>query len=612
MKWPAWIRSYLRLWSLVLRHRRELVLAVAAMVGGAAATAGIGLLAGPAIRMLFAGETLPQWLARWLGARGWGRSPELLRALLPAAFLVLGVIRATCSFLQGAQMARLELSIVAELQERLHAKLLTLSRAYFQRQHTAELFARFGTDLDEIGRAISQGVSSSLKDGLQILALLISCAILNRWWFLVALVVVPVTLWPVARFGRSLRSLTQEAQRRRAALLAQAQEALDGVAVLKAYNAEDAALQAQRAREDELLEVQRKSFALRAAFTPTLDLLWAAGLALALLAVGLQADLASDKLVSFLAIVFLAYQPLKSLANSSQWLIPGLSAADRLFAVLDSAPEITDRPGARVVAAARGELSFEAIEARFGSKVALERLDLWVRSGETLGIVGPSGAGKSTLLQLVPRLLDPSSGCVRLDGEDLRGLSLASLRRQVALVAQDTFLFDATVAANVSAASPGATRQQIEEALEAAGALKFVRQLPEGLETRLGERAATLSGGQRQRLAIARALLKDAPILLLDEATSALDSETEEQIQAALARLMQGRTVLMVAHRLATVASADRIVVLRGGRLVQDGTPEELGRQPGLYRDLLELQGLGGPGQDPVIFGVVSRSDAGD
>ena len=201
---------------------------------------------------------------------------------------------------------------------------------------------------------------------------------------------------------------------------------------------------------------------------------------------------------------------------------------------------------------------------------------------------------------------------MRLDGDDLRDLTLASLRRQIALVAQETFLFDATVAENVSATLPGASRRQVEEALEAAGALKFVRQLPAGLDTRLGERGATVSGGQRQRLAIARALLKDAPILLLDEATSALDSETEEQIQAALGRLRQGRTVLMVAHRLATVASADRIVVLKEGRVVQDGTPDELRRQPGLYQELLELQSARTTGQIPTPFGAGKALEAGD
>ena len=386
---PTWIRSYLGLWSLVLKRRGVLALAIAAMVGGAVATAGIGLLAGPAIKMLFSGGAPPPWVARLLGTSLQGLSPDLLRALLPAALLALGLVRATCSFFQAERMARIELSLVADLQEDLHAKLLALSRGYFQRQHTGELFARFGTDLGEIGRALGQGISASLKDGFQIVALLATCAILNPGWLLVALLVVPVTLFPIVRFGRALRSLTEQAQQRQAALLAQAQEALEGSAVLQAYNAEAAAMEAQRGREAELLAVQRRSFALRAAFTPTLDLLWAGGLALALLAVGLNAELASDKLISLLAILFLAYQPLKSLANSSQWLIPGLTAAERVFAVLDAAPEITDRPSARTVARGRGELRFEKVLVRFGSKVALDRVDLLIRAGETLGIVGP-------------------------------------------------------------------------------------------------------------------------------------------------------------------------------------------------------------------------------
>jgi ABC-type multidrug transport system fused ATPase/permease subunit len=213
-----------------------------------------------------------------------------------------------------------------------------------------------------------------------------------------------------------------------------------------------------------------------------------------------------------------------------------------------------------------------------------------VRAGERVGIVGPSGAGKTTLLHLVPRLLDPSSGRLLLDGADVRDATLASLRKQVALVAQDVFLFDASVAENVAAAAPGAPVARIEAALEAAGALEFVRQLPEGLQTRLGERGASLSGGQRQRLAIARALLKDAPILLLDEATSALDAVTEAQVQRALGGLMAGRTVLVVAHRLSTVRAVDRLLVMDQGRIVEQGPHTTLWAAGGLYRKLCDLQ----------------------
>ena len=258
--------------------------------------------------------------------------------------------------------------------------------------------------------------------------------------------------------------------------------------------------------------------------------------------------------------------------------------------MIDAVPAVADKPSAQAIQRAAGALGFERVTVRYGDKTALDGLDLSIRAGERVGIVGPSGAGKTTLLHLVPRLLDPSDGRLRLDGADLRDLTLASLRRQIALVAQDVFLFDASVADNVAAAAPGAPTATDRGRLDAAGALEFVRQLPDGLQTRLGERGASLSGGQRQRLAIARALLKDAPILLLDEATSALDAVTEAQIQRALVSLMAGRTVLIVAHRLSTVRSVDRLLVMDQGRLVEQGPHAELWAAGGLYRKLSDLQ----------------------
>ena len=590
MRALPWLPTYRRLWALLLRHRGPFALAVVCMALGAAATGGFAALTGPALRLLFdgggsafLGPKLGEWTARLPPAR--------LRAILPLALVTLGAIRAGCGFVQADRLGVLTLRLLAELQEALHARLLAMPASYFEGRHTGEIFSRFGNDLGEVERALGMGIATSVRDVLQLVALVAVSAWLDARLLLLTALVVPATLWPIARFAAALRRISHEAQERHAGQVAAAQEALSGAAVLRAYGAEAAALRAYARGEDALLAVQRRSFAVRAAFTPTLELMAFAALAVLLLAVSERViALPPTDLISFLGAILLTYQPLKSLANSSQWLFPGLAAAERLFAVLDAVPALADRPHARPLSRTPGELTFDRVTVRYGERVALSELSVSLRVGEKVGLVGPSGAGKSTLIQLVPRLRDPSAGRILLGGVDLRDLTLASLRRQVALVAQEIFLFDASVEENVSAAAPGASRRAVEAALDAAGALDFARALPEGLDTRLGERGASLSGGQRQRLAIARALLKDAPILLLDEATSALDSATEAQVQGALGHLMERRTVLVVAHRLSTVRSVDRLLVMEEGRLVEEGAPEALWAAGGLYRRLSDLQ----------------------
>ena len=592
MSRPPWSETYLRLWRLLARGRRgQLLIAFAAMAIGAAATGGFAALTGPALKMLFAGGSAPSWLHGPLADAVRRLSPAELRLLLPAAIFALALLRAGCSLVQADRMGTATLQAVAELQEELHGRILRLPISYFQGRHTGEIFARFGHDLGEVERALGQALASSVRDGLQIAALVAVSAFLDARLLALAALAVPATLWPIARFARALRKLSEEAQLSQGKQLAAAQEAIAGAAVLRAYGAEEGALRAYGRGEARLLAVQRRSAVVRAAFSPTIELVGVVAFALVLFAVGAApASMPPDKLLSFLGAVLFTYQPLKSLANGSQWLVPGLTAAERVFALVDAPPAIADRPGARALGRVRGELRFEGVSVRYGDKAALDGLDLAIRPGERLGLVGPSGAGKTTLLHLVPRLLDPEAGRVCLDGLDVREATLASLRRQVALVAQDVFLFDASIVENVAAAAPGASRQRVEAALEAAGALAFARALPQGLDTRLGERGATLSGGQRQRLAIARALLKDAPLLLLDEATSALDASTEAEVQQALGALMAGRTVLVVAHRLSTVRASDRLVVLEHGRLVEQGSHAQLWQAGGLYRRLCDLQ----------------------
>jgi subfamily B ATP-binding cassette protein MsbA len=601
----GWLRTYRRLWSLFLRRPATLAVALIAMSGAAAATGAFAALTGPAARLLFTGGQPPTWLHGPLGNALKALPPERVRLVLPLVLFLLALLRALLGYVQSVRMTDLALSATAGLQETLHAKILTLPLSYFAGRHTGEIFSRFGNDLGEVERALTQGLAFSLRDVLQLLALVVVSALLDWRLLLLSLVTLPVTAWPIARFARSLRDVSRNVQEQQASLLAETQDMLSGAAVLKVYGGEAAALKSLARGETRLLAEQRRSALLRAAFSPTVELMGICAFALVLVA--LQAGLltvAHDKLISFLGAVLLTYQPVKSIAQNSQWIAPGLAAAERIFVVLDRQPDVADRPGAVSLPrpGIRGvRVELQGVSVRYrnenpgapGAGHALRDLDLRIEEGELLGLVGPSGAGKSTLLHLLPRLLDPTEGEVRIAELDLRAVRLASLREHVSLVAQDVFLFDASVEDNVRAAAPDASEAQVWEALEAVGAREMVERLPQGLRTRLGERGATLSGGQRQRLSLARALLKDAPLLLLDEATSALDSISEEQIARALRSQGRGRTIIQVTHRLGSVLGADRVAVLSAGRLVEVGPPLELQRAPGWYGRMSHLQATG-------------------
>jgi subfamily B ATP-binding cassette protein MsbA len=312
----------------------------------------------------------------------------------------------------------------------------------------------------------------------------------------------------------------------------------------------------------------------------------------------------AGEFVSFLGSLGLASQSLRQLANLQGVMAEGLAAARRLFAALDIQPEIREAPDALILDRARGEVRFERVGFSYGPDAQiLSDVTLEARPGETVALVGPSGGGKTTLLNLLPRFYDVTSGRVLLDGTDVRELTLASLRAQIALVTQEPFLFDDTVRANIAYARPEATEADVWAAAEAAAAHDFIATLPSGYDTVVGEAGTRLSGGQRQRIAIARAFLKDAPILLLDEATSALDAESERQVQAALERLMAGRTTVLIAHRLSTVRAADRIYVLEAGRVVDQGRHAELVARGGLYSRLAQAQNLDAPAApEPVLL----------
>jgi subfamily B ATP-binding cassette protein MsbA len=409
------------------------------------------------------------------------------------------------------------------------------------------------------------------------------------------LLVTPLLVWPIVGNFRKLRRSAFAARERIGDMGAILGETVRGHRLIQTYAMEDFEAERFRRVNRRYFDATRASIRLQALNSPLMEILAGIGLAFVFVyAAGQirQGLMTVGGLLSFLSAILMLYKPLKDVTRTNIVLQVALASASRLFEVLDAENEIRERPGARALARFANEIRYEGVSFTYAGsgEPALSGIDLTIRRGETVAIVGPSGAGKTTLVNLLPRLYDPTAGRIAFDGADLRDATLASLRRQVGLVTQETILFDTTVAENIAYGEASPSPERLRAAARAAVADEFIEQLPQGYETPVGEGASRLSGGQRQRLAIARAIYKDAPILILDEATSQLDTESEALIARALANLMQGRTTLVIAHRLSTVRRADRIVVLEAGRIREEGTHQHLLTLPGLYRRLHEMQ----------------------
>ena len=587
------LKQYRRLLAVVRPHASLLAVAVSSMVLLSLATGAFSWLVGPMFQFVFKGGALASVPGVDLGHV----DRETVLKLFPAAILLIAVLRGVAYFGQFYCMGMLGQRVVADLRLALHKKLLELPPAFFARAASGDLLSRFANDVSAVEFAVTYGLASYLRDGLQVIVLLGISLALDWRLSLLAFVAVPLTVIPIVRFAKRLKKIATRGQEQIGNLYTLLHEALQGVRIVQAFGMERYEREKFAAEQQRFLATMRKSFFVRAIFTPTLELMVAVGIAATVvfatraIAAG---QLQPERVISFLATIILLYQPLKNLGGTGQGVTQGLVGARRLYEVLDEPTGLPD--GALELPRFGGEIRFEGVSfsypARGGEPAAtvLHQVSLTLRRGEVLALVGPSGGGKTTLLNLLPRFADPTAGRITIDGRDVREVSLRSLRAQVALVAQETFLFNDTVRANVAYGRPDIGEPLLLQAATAARADGFIDALPLKYETEVGERGVTLSGGQRQRLAIARALLKDAPILLLDEATSALDTESEREVQRALDRLMEQRTCLVIAHRLSTIRHADRIAVLSAGRVVELGTHDELLALGGEYARLYALQ----------------------
>jgi subfamily B ATP-binding cassette protein MsbA len=521
-----------------------------------------------------------------------------VRSALPwiaGTLLALFTVRGLGVYAQTMLLSRLSFHIVTGLQTELFRHLIRADMAFFHENSPGKLLSTFTSDVSLIRMTVAATVTSFGRDLLTLVALIV--VMFYQDWLLAsfAFFAFPSAILPIVRFGRRVRKSSRKTQAQVSRLASRLTESFQGARHVKAYGMEEHEI--ARARED-IVAVRKlgmQTVRSRAATHPVLEVL--AGLAVVgvVLYGGIQVmdgARTQGELLSFLAALVAAYEPVKRLGGWNSQVQEGLAAAERVFGLLDIKPKIVDRPEAKPLALKGGTIRLERVSFAYvpAGAPALVDLDLDVPAGKTVALVGPSGAGKSTVLNLIPRFYDVDAGAVSIDGQDVRAVTLESLRRAIGLVSQEIVLFDDTIRMNIAYGKPEASDEEIVEAARAAGAHEFISGLPQGYDSFIGPHGVKLSGGQRQRIVIARAMLKNAPILLLDEATSALDTESERHVQAALAHLKQGRTTVMVAHRLSTILDADLIYVMEGGRIVERGAHQELIARGGLYARLHAMQ----------------------
>lgn len=594
------MRTYLRLFRFALPYKWRFAAAFACMFVLAGATAAYVNLLGPALDFLFTGRTssaasLSRILPSWMDVQGFLASVDRRRLLmiLPFVIVLVAVIKGLAFFGQSFLMSMTSAKMIADLRRALFDNLVRLPPSFHARHHSGDLISRFSADVQMVQLAVTEAIATYLRDGLTVVVMLVNCFVLDWRLSLVVFGAIPVTLFPVVRIARKLRKSSGGSVASLGYISERALETLAGIRVVQSFCAEEFESRRFADANRKLLRFERKIAAVRAFSSPLMEVMAAIGIALAIGWVGvriLEGQLEAGKFFSFIAAVMLLYQPVKQLGRVGQTAIFGAVAGGRIFEIVDARSDVADT-GTDTLGAPREAIRYEQVQFAYGDRRVLDGIDLTIGKGEVVALVGPSGGGKTTIANLLPRFWDAAGGRITVDGRDLREFTLRSLRDQIAIVGQETVLFNDTVLANIAYGRSDVSMEQVERAARVAQAHDFIVQLPEGYQTCIGERGVFLSGGQRQRLAIARAVLKDAPILVLDEATSALDSESEREVQRALDALMEvgpgrHRTTLVIAHRLSTIRHADRIAVVVRGRVVETGRHDDLLARGGEYARL--------------------------
>ena len=521
---------------------------------------------------------------------------------VPAFLVGLAIIRSFAQFFSNYLLTRVITEVLLKLREQMFNRLLRAKTDFFQKNSASSLINAVVFEVNNVLSIMGGMLISLVRDSLTVIGLIAYLIYLNWQLTLLVLVIFPVIAFIMGRINRRLRSLNRQQQTLTSDLAYIVEETAGGHKIIKVHGGEEYEMQRFMEKANRLREFGLKSAIAGGLNQPITQLIASMALSVVLVVALMQSateGVTVGGFAAFITAMMLVISPLKHLADINQPLQRGLTAAEMIFALIDQAIEEDDsrQLGATPMKKARGEIQFTNVsfsyEQEEGRQDALKQVDFHIQPGEIVAFVGPSGGGKSTLVNLLPRFFRPTQGKITLDGIPLEDLLLTDLRRQIAFVSQDVVLFNDSIAANVaygSAAQGGIDRGRVIEALEAANLSALIRELPEGIDSLIGDNGNRLSGGQRQRLAIARAIYKNAPILILDEATSALDSESERQVQDALERLMSGRTTLVIAHRLSTIEHANRIIVLEHGKVIENGTHAELIAHNGMYSNLHRLQ----------------------
>lgn len=607
------MRALLRLASYFRRHAGWVGVAVLGMVGVALSAVVMLFLIKPVFDEVLgdAGRASPEVHGQRLAKVGvvkaldawFEATKEELRRHLPSdrwiilllAFLSV-VSKNLCNYLGHYAFYRAGLGAVKDLRDRLMDALLAQSSQFYQRQPTATLMSRATNDVEQITNAISDRFAELFQDSFVIFGVLFFVFSLHFKLAVAALIVAPLLVWPLVHFALRLRRRASQSQERLGEMNAVLDEVLKGYRVVKAFCMEAFEATRFRAATWRHFRANLRARKVQAMTAPVMEILGAAGF-LALFAyvshLISRGEMTLGYFSSFLFGLYALYAPVKRLSKVNAAMQTAIAAAERVFEVIDAPVSVVDDPRLPTFPGVRREIRFDRVGFAYEpDKPVLVDFSLTIPAGQVVALVGPSGAGKSTVAQLLPRFWEVNSGAILVDGVDIRSYSLSSLRRLIGLVTQETVLFNTTIRANIAYGQSSVDEERLRRAARAAFAEDFILAFPGGYDAVVGEAAVRLSGGQRQRLAVARALYKDAPILILDEATSALDAEAEAVVQKALENLMQGRTTLVIAHRLATVRHAHRIAVMDAGRVVEEGTHAELLARGGLYRRLAALQGL--------------------
>ncbi len=518
---------------------------------------------------------------------------DLMLKLIPIVVIVTSIIRGVAVLGKEYLMNHVGQSIIMSLRNDLYSRIQELSLGFFQKERTGVLMSRITNDVAVIKNMVSNVVTGSIEHVFSIIGLTV--VVFYRDWkmAIIAFVVVPIAFFPIVKLGRKIRKVSTGTQESVADMSSFLHETFAGNRIVKAFGREHYETQRFLKKSYALFRYEMKKVKAQALSSPVMDICGGLGIAFIVWYGGhgvIKGTSTTGTFFSFLTAVFLLYEPFKKLTKLNNAVQEGLAAVDRVFDIIEMRSDIVDPVNPEIIREGNHDILFDNVCFNYGEATVLDGINITARPGDVIALVGMSGGGKSTLVNLIPRFYDVTAGRILIDGVDIRHISLSSLRKQIAIVSQDAILFNDTIRNNIFYGNHDASDDDIIEAAKAAYAYDFIQKLPKGFETTIGELGSRLSGGEKQRICIARALLKNAPVLLLDEATSALDAEAEKVVQKALENLMKGRTTFVIAHRLSTITFADRILVLSGGRIVEEGTHDELLDMQGDYHKLYSMQ----------------------